>query len=179
MANMGFDFGLAGPYTCFKRKNRFLLYIPNISADDSQVVNCLPPAKSARPNISFKEIEVQHLTETLYFPGRPEWKPLELSLYDIRRRSHPVFNWLSQIYNPGNKSQGNQAGTYNPSCDGFKKQQAILFLYDGCGAIIEKWVYENVYPISVEFGELSMDSSDVVMCDVSLRYDRAYIDYNF
>ena len=165
--NMGFDFGLNDPNTCFKRKNRWLFKIDGISADDG--VNSLPPSKAARPSLSFKEIEVQHLNETIYFPGKPDWKPINLTLYDIKKNSHPIFDWLLMLYDPQSDSK------YNASCDGFKKPEATLELYDGCGTVIETWVFESIWPQAIEFGELDMTTSDLITCDLTLRYDRAYI----
>ena len=132
-------------------------------------------SKSARPNLSFKEIEAQHLNETIYFTGKPEWKPITLTLYETKHAAfHPVFNWLRQVYNPRNTASFDSS--YKPSCDGFKKPKATLELYDGCGEILETWVYESIWPQSVEFGDLDMTSSDVITCDITLRYDRAYIE---
>lgn len=165
--DMGFDFGLNDPNSCFKRKNRWLLKIEDICANG---INSLPPNKSARPTISFKEIEIQHLTETIYFPGKPDFKPLNLTLYDLQRNEHPIFNWLKELYDVELNSQ------YYASCDGFKKAQARLELYDGCGIIQEAWVYESIWPQSVDFGELDMATSDIITCDVVLRYDRAYLE---
>jgi hypothetical protein len=171
--NMGWDFGLSDPNTVYKRKHRWLFKIPDVSAEG---VNCLAPAKSARPSVSFKEIEVQHLNETVYFPGKPEWKPVALTLYDICQGqpsgSHPVFEWIKKVYDPSGD------GTYRPSCDGFKVDHATLELYDGCGNVIETWTFEAAWPQSVEFGELDMSTAEVLTCDISLRYDRAYISQN-
>lgn len=170
--NMSFDFGLENANTCFTRKNRWLLEIPEICADVASI-SSLPPSKAARPNISFKEIEVQHITETVYFPGRPEWKPINLTLYDIKRpgaNTHPIYKWITSLYDP-------VSGNYTTTIDGeFKKKKAFLRLYDGCGEVIESWVYENVWPQSVEFGDLDMMSSDLLLCEITLRYDRAYIE---
>jgi hypothetical protein len=165
---MGFDFGLESPNACFKRKNRWLFKIDGVSA---QGVNSLPPSKGARPSVSFKEIEAQHVTETVYFPGRPEWKPITLTLYDLKNNiSHPVFEWIKLAYNP-------DKGEFNPTLNNFKKPQGILELYDGCGEAIESWIFESIWPQSVEFGELDMSTSEVITCDLTIRYDRAYIDY--
>lgn len=169
--NMGFDFGLEDPNVCFKRKNRWLFIIPDISA---RGVASLPPSKTARPSISFKEIEVQHLNETIYFPGKPEWKPITLTLYDLKRpgsgSEHPIFRWLKTIYNPQIDAK------YKFSCDGFKKDFATLEMYDGCGNVIERWIFETIWPQAVEFGDLDMSTSDLLTCDITLRYDRAYIE---
>lgn len=177
--NMGFDFGLESPNACFKRKNRWLFKIENVSAEG---ISSLPPLKAARPSLSFKEIEVQHVNETIYFPGKPEWKPVVLTLYDLKKNAlHPIFEWISMIYDTKSDSDPLLAGTqtnsiYRPSCDGFKKPQATLELYDGCGILIERWVYESIWPQSVEFGDLDMSSSEVITCDLTLRYDRAYVE---
>jgi len=175
--NMGFDFGLDDPNVCFKRKHRWLFIIEGISADGSSSgVDSLPPSKSARPNISFKEIEAQHLNETIYFPGKPEWKPVSLTLYESRNGKNPVFNWLKNIYDP---NQGKYSASIISNVKDeikFKKPTARLELYDGCGGVIEKWVYEAIWPQSVEFGDLDMATSDLVVCELTLRYDRAYIE---
>ena len=167
-STMGFDFGLDDSNTCFKRKNRWLFKITGISADDPPTgIDSLPPSKAARPSVSFKELEAQHVTETVYFPGKPEWKPITLSLYDLKKNKHPVFEWLKGVYDPNGE-------TYKPSTDGWKKQ-CTLEMYDGCGNVIEKWTFDNAWPQSIEFGDLDMTSSEVLTCEVTLRYDRAYI----
>lgn len=164
---MGFDFGLERGDTCLKRKYRWLFKIPDVSAEG---VNTLPPSKSARPNLTFKEMEVQHLNETVYFPSKPDWKPVNLTLYEVKSPAiHPVFEWLKEIYDPENDAR------WRPSCDGFKKREATLELYDGCGSVLETWIFESIWPQAVEFGDLDMSLSDVVICELTLRYDRAYI----
>lgn len=163
---MGLQFGLDKADTCYKRKYRWLFIINDISASG---VNSLPPLKSARPNISFKESEVQHLTETIYYAGKPEWKPVNLTLYDLKRNQHPVFEWLKKLYDP-------QQVVWKYNNISFKKN-CKLELLDGCGAVMERWIFENAWPQTVEFGELDMSSSDIVTADITLRYDRAYIEY--
>jgi hypothetical protein len=164
---MGFDYGLESTDACFPRKYRWLLKIDDVSADG---INSLPPLKSARPNISFKEHEAQHLSETVYFPVKPEWKPINLTLYELKKQcQHPVFEWIKEIYDPSSDS------SFKPSCDGFKKPQVTLELYDGCGNVIETWIFEAVWVQAAEFGDLDMGSSEVLTCDVTLRFDRAYI----
>jgi hypothetical protein len=79
---MGWDYGdgaLNDPKVCFKRKNRWVFKIPNVSAQGSP---CLPPFKGGRPGLTFKEMDAQHLNETIYFPSKPDWKPINLSLYE-------------------------------------------------------------------------------------------------
>jgi len=177
MQNMGFG-KLASSEVCFKRKYRWLFFIPDISQDG---VNALPPSKAARPNLSFKEMDAQHLNETIYYPSKPEWKPITLVLYDINTNTtdNPVWNWITRVYDP-------DEGTWNPSCSPqagangkpglFKINRCKLEMYDGCGNVLEKWVYEGAWCQQVEFGDLDMGDSNVSTIDITLRYDRAYID---
>jgi len=172
---MGFDLGLNDANTCFKRRFRWMFKVDAledgslVSGDNESQgqIDCLPPLRSSRPNISFKEMEAQHLNETIFYPSKPEWKPIPLSLYDIKK-NNPVTKWLSYVYDAKN-----DAGWF-PS-KGFKRD-CSLEMYDGCGAIIEKWKFENAWPQNIEFGELDMSSSEVMTIDLTLRYDRAYIE---
>jgi hypothetical protein len=169
MASMGMAFGLpsaTGSKLC-KRKFRWLLKIDGVSADG---VRALPPLKSARPSVSFGEMKVNHANERIYIPSTPEWKPLNLVLYDVKNDGeHPVFAWLKNIYDP-------ETGDYAPSVGVNFYKDAILELYDGCGTIIERWIYEQAWPQVADFGDLDMGNSDVVTCDLTLRYARAFID---
>jgi hypothetical protein len=191
--NMGLQFGLDGGTTCFPRKFRWLFQIEDISPGGNETVGqdasipLLPPRKSSRPNLTFKELEAQHLSEVIYFPSKPDWKPLPISLYDMPKEvGHPVFEWIRKGYRPDplgisngwnpslDETTNNTLGPAPTSFSGKLKRQAILTLYDGCGEAIEEWVYENAWPQSVNFGDLDMGVSDLVVVDLTLRYDRAY-----
>ena len=158
---MGFDFGLESSKVCFKRKFRWLFKIDGVSS----FTNALPPEKGARPSLSFKEIEAQHLNEIAYFPGKPDWKPINLTLFDLKMSKNPVMEWIKKQYDPKSGEWGRE---------NFKIDTATLELYDGVGDVIEKWIFENVWPNNIEWGELDMADSHYVTIDLTLRYDRAY-----
>lgn len=172
---MGVNFGLEDNTRSFKRKFRWLFKIPGISASDEGIAHALPHRRGARPSLSFKEVECQHLSETIYFPIKPEWKELNLVLYDIGCKSNPVYQWVSQLYNPS----GVGPRVWNPPVSGTKttsfKKNATLDLLDGCGNTIERWQFDNCYPKQADWGDLDMDSSDVLTVDVTIRYDRAWL----
>ena len=167
--NMGLDFGLGDSKACFKRKFRWLFKIPEISASG---VQSLPPSKASRPGVSFKETPAEHLNETIYIPTKTEWKTIDLTLFDMKRQSHPVFKWLQRQYNPC------EGKWYKPSENGSFKLTATLDLYDGCGQTLETWTLENVWPQNVNFDDLDMGDGSILTCAITLRYDRAYIDDN-
>ncbi len=167
---MGFGI-LSSPNTIFKVKSRWMFNIQGISDDGT---SALPPQKSARPSLTFKEMEAQHLNETIFFPSKPEWKPMQLTLYDIalancdNSRAKAVVNWINVVYNAN-------GGTWSPSCNGNFKKNCTLTMFDGCGNTVETWTFENAWPQVVEWGELDMAEASVVTMDITLRYDRAYI----
>lgn len=163
----GRDMGLGHlntPNTCFKRKFRYYVRL-----DEEDLGDILPPSKAARPSISFKEMEAQHLNETIYFPGKPDWKPITITLHDIQKGTESkVWQQLLELYDP-------DAGTYEPSCDGFKFREMKISMLDGCGETIETWVYENPYFQDINWNELDMGVSDIMYVDITVRYDRAYV----
>lgn len=168
MAKMGMDFGLPmsnGTSRACKRKFRWLFKIEGVSG----YTNSLPPMRSERPSLSFRETPIQHLNETIYIPVKPEWKPVSLVLYDVKTRGeHPVFKWLKDGYDP-------KAGQWYPVTNGEFLKEAKLELYDGCGNVIETWVYENAWPQVSEFGELDMGNQELVTAQVTMRYARAFV----
>jgi hypothetical protein len=176
---MGLGFGFDDVDLSYKRKFRWLFKINGISA---QGANALPHRRGSRPSLSWKEFEFQHLNETIYFPLKPDWKPIQLHLYDIRCNKNPVFDWvrlnesgipstsagISGIYDP-------EIGKWNPVITAGFKRDAKLLLLGGCGETLEDWTIEGCYPQNIEWGELDMDNSDLITVDLTLRYDRAYI----
>jgi len=175
--------GLLGdPSTVFKRKFRWMFRIDSVtgSPTDSSKNNgiyVLPPSASARPKLGFKEAEAQHLSETIFYPVKPDWKPINLKLYDISHpliKENPVTKWLKTIYDA---QQGQWVASSDLITNGFDglKRDATVELYDGCGCVLETWVYENAYPMEIDFSQLEMSSNDIVMIDITLRYDRAYV----
>ena len=178
---MGLNSLVAGDQVTFKRKFRWLFTIPDVTP---QGMAAIPSIKSARPHYTFKEHGVQHLAEEIFFPMKAEWKPITLTLYDIGRTIHPIVEWISMVYTMNN---GNGEFEWYPSSPGKTangggtgaqigttfKRTCKLELFDGCGATIEKWKFENAWPQSVDFSDLDYGSSDVLLCTVTLRYDRA------
>lgn len=165
---MGLQFGMDGTTMCPKRQFRWLFEIPGVCGDITPGVNALPPEKSARPNLGFKEMSVSHLNEDVFYPAKPDWKPINITIFDFQRRQHPVFEWLKELYNP-------ELGTFTePNRFGFIKH-CVLKMLNGCGDVVETWEYEDCWPQNINFNTLDMTNTGIVYCDITLRYARAYI----
>jgi hypothetical protein len=179
MATMGLQYGLEKSDFCIKRAFRWLFEIPGICADDTPGVNALPPEKSARPSFSFKEMESRHMVEDVYYPAKAEWKPISITLFDLVKKNHPVFEWIMMVYDmkkgqffPANNTISQQISRQQ---DKFIKD-CHLKLYDGCANVIERWIFEDAWPQAVNFQTLDMSSNGYLTCEITLRYARAYIE---
>lgn len=168
MAKMGLQFGLEKVAMCPKRQFRWLFEIPEVCADESPGANALPPEKSARPNLNFKEMDVNHLIEDVYYPAKPDWKPINITLFDLQRSEHPVFKWIKKLYKP------QEGKFFEPTRFNFIRECSLKML-SGCGEVMESWIFEDCWPQTINFNQLDMGSSAVVMVDLTLRYARAYI----
>lgn len=166
-----------------KRQFRWLFSIENIvGKPEANSVNVKPPLKSQRPTISFKDLSFEHQSETIYMPGKAEWKPISLTLYDIgayslfngacRKIDNNVWRWINMFYRAYDSNYG-FATNPNPQIS-FKKP-AFITMLTGDGTVMEQWRLDNAWCQEVNFGELDMASSDVMTVDITLRYDRAYI----
>ena len=169
MANMGLDYATQRYLTC-KRKFRWTFNIEGVVGDNQ--ARLLPPFRSARPSLQFKTMEIRHATENIYYPMKPEWRPINLTLYDVVSEgafgTHPVFEWIKKCYSP-------KEGAWFPVSEGFIRN-AYVSLFDGCGNLLEKWVFEESWPEDVNFQTLDMADQNLVTCDITLRYNRAYLD---
>src|ERR1700677_4903363 len=96
---MGLSFGLQLSAITPKLKNRWMFNIPPYCAVSGSVT-ALAPKKSARPSIQMKEFEFQHLSESIWYPLKAEWKPISVVLYDQRCNNNAIFEWLQTIYDP-------------------------------------------------------------------------------
>lgn len=159
---------LASESCIFKRKFRWM-FTNDFVGDPGEGLSVLPPLKGARPSLEFKEIEIQHTIEDISIPGKVVWRPISLTLYEVcPPTDNPIWQWILRYYDPA-------AGEWWPFLDNQFKVNSYLELYTGCGDVIEKWKFENSWPQQINWQELDMGSSEVVTCEISLRYDRAYL----
>lgn len=171
---------LGNSNTELKRPFRWMLEIGSSGNSQDGIVdvvgnsvNVLPPLSGNRPSLSFREIEVEHVSETIYMPGKAQWKPMKVQVYDIAQRlkNNIVFDWIVRYYN-AQKASYNYSSMNNVS--NFKKN-ALLSIYSGNGCCLESVALENAWPRDIEFGELDMANSGILTITMELRFDRAYV----
>jgi len=171
------DIGQSG--LVFKRKFRWTMQIgycfsgstPKLVAEEFVKVG-------ARPSLEIEEQEINYLHGKFWLPGKATWQAITVTYYDLAG-SGPfgtglttsgaeitsIFGWIASIYDitdPVNLHMGSAPQTYYG--------QALLYLYDGCGNTVEGWLLQNMFPTSINFGELDMSSSEECTVELQLRY---------
>ena len=159
-----------------KRQFRFLVQM----SLDGQDLTFL--AKSAgRPNYSISENPHQFFNHTFYYPGRVTWETVDITLVDPVQPNGAelLYNYLAKIGVQVPTSFNAAVGTTitkdsATSGLGDIKIQEIATAPGGNTSIIEgEWKLINAFFTSVNFGDHSYDSEDMVEISLTVRYDWA------
>ena len=171
---------LGGPKLVYKRKFRWTMAItPNCQKNNKQIPYYFVKL-AARPNLSVEETEINFLNAKTWIPGKGSWETITVTFLDVAGQAPPasdgspggmpndiLFNWLASVYNfsdPVQLQMGSQRADYTAT--------GILTLYDGCGTTLETWTIADLWPTSIQFGELDYTSSDTVDIELTLRYSQ-------
>jgi hypothetical protein len=148
----------------FKRKFRFTFELQDICGNQFVPKHYVKVA--SRPNLSIEETEINFLNAKTWIPGKASWETITVTYIDVASLDvAPLFNWLASVYNftdPINLEMGSQRQDYTAT--------AILKMWDGCGQLIERWEMTDVWPSSINFGDLDYAASDEATIELTLRY---------
>lgn len=154
-----------------KRKFRWTFEVLNICGHAGRSI---PPSfvkLASRPNLTVEETEINYLNAKTWIPGKASWETITVTYIDVASNDNKeLYNWLASVYNFANpvtlemgSSRANYAATAN------------LVLYDGCGQPLEQWTLNDLWPTSVNWGDLDMGSSEEATVELTLRYSS--VDY--
>lgn len=157
---------LGDPSIIYKRKFRWTFKIEkvcnNTTVDDSFV------KLAARPNLTIEETEINRLNAKGWIPGKASWETITITYYDVATIENAgLWKWLASVYDftdPVKLKMGSMRRDY--------AARGVLKLYDGCGALIETWVLDDMWPQAINFGELDYSSSEEVNIELTLRYSQ-------
>ena len=155
-----------------KRQFRFLVQM-SLNGQDLTFL-----AKSAgRPNYSISENPHQFFNHTFYYPGRVTWETVDITLVDPVQPNgaQRLYEYLGTIGVQVPVSFDAAVGTTitkdsATSGVGDIKIQEIATLPDSNTSIVEgEWKLINAFFTSVNFGDHSYDSEDMVEISLTLR----------
>lgn len=123
-----------------------------------------------RPAKSHDDITIDYMNEKRHLAGKREWQEMQLELIDPIEPSaaQKVINWLRLVHDDATGRMG-YASAY--------KKNFALKMCDPHGAVIEKWTIEGAWPKDVDFGDLDYSDSEAATIQVTLRIDRAFLEF--
>lgn len=166
--------------TKFKRKFRFTFEIQDVCGNKN-----IPPGfvkTAARPSLTIEETEINWMHGKKWIPGKPAWEPITITYIDAHNPDDQdyqnVYSWLTTLYNVFERISTPQTKHRMASTGSDYAGTGILKLLDGCGGVMEEWELYDVWPTTVNFGEVDYGSSDECTIELSLRYsDVKYTQY--
>ena len=152
----------------FKRKFRWTFEVVELCGNQNIPAHYVKVA--SRPNLTIDETEINYLNAKTWIPGKASWETITVTYIDVATQDlKPLYDWLASVYNFSNPitlEMGSRRGDYNGV--------GILYLYDGCGMPLEKWVLQDMWPQAVNWGDLDYAASDEVTVELTLRYSQVY-----
>lgn len=151
----------------FKRKFRFTFELQDICGQKTVPRHFVKVA--AKPSLTIEDTEVNFLNARTWVPGKGSWESITVSYLDVATvDAAPLYSWLASVYNftdPVNLQQGSKRSDYAAT--------AVLKTWDGCGQLIDIWTMKDVWPTSVNFGDVDYGNSDISEIELTLRYSQA------
>lgn len=173
MANMGLGF-LGDRNLVFKQQNHFTFRIEqicgNLIVPDSTVKT------AARPSLTVDPVEINFLNAKDWIPGKAEWNEITVTYLDVAAGSGVapperggqminLFSWLASVYDftdPVRLYMGPKRTAYTGV--------GVLTMYDAGGTPLEQWEMGNMWPTSINWGNLDYATGEIAEIELTLRY---------
>lgn len=119
------------------------------------------------PEVSNPVVELPYGNSKAKVPGQAEFGDNTLSFMDamVLDVEKQLRAWQSQVYD----AQSGKMGWV----DDYKKTMVIT-PYGPDGTCERPWKFEGAWPTSINYGEMTSESSDAKVIQVTIAYDNAY-----
>ena len=123
-----------------------------------------------RPQITFDEVELNHMNVKRFVKGKGTWQTLQITLYDpiVPSAAQAVMEWVRL---------GHESVTGRDGYSDFYKKDCTFNVLGPVGDIIEEWTLKGAWIQDAAFGDMDFGSSDPVDITVTLRYDYAILQF--
>jgi hypothetical protein len=148
-----------------KRKNRWYIEFPSDVGIAEWAVQT-----AARPKLAIEETEIPFMNTSTWVAGRAVWESMDIEFIDTIGPStgQAVVDWIRQCIEFSTGRMG-YAASY--------KKTLILKMLDPTGQTIEKWTLYGCFITNADWGDLDMGSDDLAMVSVTVRFDRAVLNF--
>lgn len=177
---MAYDLSMGKLYTSNVRRQ--FRYAFSVESDPDTPLSLLQYycISCGSPSLTLDPIEVKHQVERIYYPSRPSWSTVSVTLIDARQSGTQItaaplsalFNdWLSDFY-----------GGYETSAVGqinlnltMLKRKCYIDILGSHGELEDRWTLEGCWPTQISPTSFNSSSSDPAQVELDLRYDRAFL----
>lgn len=148
-----------------KKQNRFILRFPSSLGINEWFVEA-----TSRPKVKIGVVAIPFLNTEDYVAGKFNWETINVTFRDPigPSASQALQEWVRQHAESVTGRMGYAAGY---------KKDVYLDILDPTGVVIEKWLLENTFITSVDYGSLSYDSDKLINITVTLRPSRCHMLY--
>mgnify|MGYP001360677769 CR=1 FL=1 len=145
-----------------KLKNRFIMEIAGIPAFTIKTAQ--------RPQITFDEVQLEHMNVTRYVKGKSKWQSIDITLYDpvVPSAAQAVMEWVRL---------GHESVTGRDGYADFYKKDVTFNMLGPVGDIVEEWTLKGAYIATANFGEMAFESNEPADITLTLQYDYAILQF--
>ena len=145
-----------------KLKNRFIMLIYGIPAYLIKT--------TGRPQITFEEVELNHMKVKRWVKGKGVWDQLEMTLYDpiVPSGAQAVMEWIRL---------GHESVTGRDGYSDFYKKEVTIQTLGPVGDVVEEWTLKGAWIVTANFGDMDWGASEATEISVTLRYDYAILQF--
>ena len=145
-----------------KLKNRFIMQIDGIPAYMIKTAN--------RPQVTFEEVELNHMNVKRYVKGKAAWQSLQITLYDpiVPSAAQAVMEWVRLSH---------ESVTGRDGYSDFYKKDVTFNVLGPVGDVVEEWTMKGTWIKAANFGDLGFADNDPVDVTLTLRYDYAILQF--
>ena len=145
-----------------KLKNRFIMQIDGVPAYLIKTAN--------RPQVTFDEVELNHMNVKRYVKGKAAWQTLQVTLYDpiVPSAAQAVMEWVRL---------GHESVTGRDGYSDFYKKDVTFNVLGPVGDVVEEWILKGTWIQDATFGDFDFATSDPAEITLTLRYDYAILEF--
>ena len=145
-----------------KLKNRFIMLIDGLPAYLIKTAN--------RPQITFEEVELNHMNVKRYVKGKGTWEQLEVTLYDpiVPSGAQAVMEWV-RLHK--------ESVTGRDGYSDFYKKDITFNVLGPVGDKVEEWTLKGAFIQTANFGDMNWETNEPAEITLTLRYDYAILQF--